>query len=69
MLERTDTKHAPWHVIASDDKQQARLRGLKIMVEEIGRGVKIIEPELDPEIAEAALKMWGWKDKDSRDKK
>jgi polyphosphate kinase 2 (PPK2 family) len=69
MLDRTDTDHAPWHVIASDDKRQARLRGLEILVEEIGRDVKIIEPELDPAIAEAALKMWGWKEKDSRDKK
>jgi polyphosphate kinase 2 (PPK2 family) len=25
MLEATDTKHAPWHIIISDDKKRARL--------------------------------------------
>ena len=52
MLDKTDTDHAPWHVIASDDKRHARLRGLKIIVEEIGRGAKIIAQELDPAVAE-----------------
>ncbi|SLM49035.1 Polyphosphate kinase 2 [Nitrospira japonica] len=25
MLEKTDTKHAPWHIVRSDDKKRARL--------------------------------------------
>ena len=25
MLKTTDTKHAPWHVVYSDDKKRARL--------------------------------------------
>ena len=25
MLEATDTKHAPWHILRSDDKRRARL--------------------------------------------
>jgi len=61
MLDKTDTENAPWHVIASDDKNQARLAGLRILVEEIGRGVKITDQELDPKVAEAAFKMWGRK--------
>jgi len=64
MLDKTDTDHAPWRVIATDDKRQARLRGLEILVEEIGRGVKITEPALEPAIAKAAFKLWGWKEKD-----
>ena len=28
MLEATDTKHAPWHILRSDDKQRARLNGI-----------------------------------------
>jgi polyphosphate kinase len=28
MLEATDTSHAPWHILHSDDKKQARLNGL-----------------------------------------
>jgi AMP-polyphosphate phosphotransferase len=61
MLERTDTDHAPWHVVASDNKLQARLKGLGIIADELGRGVEITEHKLDPEIAAAAYKMWGWK--------
>jgi hypothetical protein len=25
MLDATDTKHAPWHILISDDKKRARL--------------------------------------------
>jgi len=61
MLERTDTDLAPWHVIATDNKMRARLIGLRTIVDELGQGVTITEQELDPQIAEAAFKMWGWK--------
>ena len=73
MLEKTDTDHAPWHVIATDNKKTARLEGMRLLVQTIGKGVKIGENELDPMIAEAAAKLWGWrpggrKDKDKSDK-
>lgn len=61
MLEKTSTDHAPWHVIASDDKKQARIAGLKTIVDELSRGAKISEQKLDPEVAEAAFRLWGWK--------
>ncbi len=64
MLDKTDTDHAPWHVIATDDKRHARLRGLQIIIDELRRGRQIKPPPLDPEVAQAALKMWGWKAKD-----
>ena len=60
MLERTDTDNAPWHVIASDNKMHARLTGFKVIVDTLGRDVKPAEPDLDPEVAAAAFKMWGW---------
>jgi polyphosphate kinase 2 (PPK2 family) len=60
MLEKTDTKNAPWHVIATDNKKHARLKGLEIMIEELGRGIELTEHELDPQIADAAYKAWGW---------
>jgi len=66
MLEKTDTRHAPWHVIASDDKRHARLAGLEVIVDALGDGVKIVEQELDPKVAKDAFKMWGWKPKDAR---
>src|SRR5882724_9793728 len=66
MLERTDTAHAPWHVIASDDKLHARLKGLEIVADEVGKGVERTEQALDPKIAEAAFKLWGWKPGNNR---
>lgn len=60
MLEQTDTDHAPWHVIASDDKMHARLKGLKIIADQVGKGVDYTDQVLDPRIAEAAFKLWGW---------
>ncbi|MBN9089644.1 MAG: polyphosphate kinase [Reyranella sp.] len=63
MLDKTDTDHAPWHVIATDDKRHERLAGLEIVVDILGRGVKIAPQELDPEVAAGAFKLWGWKPK------
>lgn len=60
MLERTDTEHAPWHVIATDHKKLARLKGLKIIADELERGVTLTEHELAPEIAEMARRTWNW---------
>lgn len=64
MLDKTDTKHAPWHVIASDDKRHARLAGLGIVVDALSQDVKTTPQKLDPEVAAAARKLWGWKPKD-----
>lgn len=61
MLERTDTDCAPWHVIASNNKMRARLRGLKIVDDIVGKGLEDLQQPLDPRIAEAANKLWGWK--------
>ena len=60
MLEQTDTDCAPWHVIASDEKMHARLKGLKVVADVLGKGVKISSHALDPRIAKAAYEMWGW---------
>jgi polyphosphate kinase 2 (PPK2 family) len=66
MLEKTDTKHAPWHVIASDDKRHARLEGLKVVVDALGEGVEIVEQQLDPQVVKDAFRMWGWKPEDAK---
>ncbi len=60
MLDRTSTENAPWHVIATDDKRLARLTGLSIMADTIGHDAEGAEQELDPRIAQAAFKLWGW---------
>jgi polyphosphate kinase 2 (PPK2 family) len=60
MLERTDTDYAPWHVIATDIKEHARLKGLRILDKQIGKGMETPVQPLDPKIVEAAFKLWGW---------
>jgi polyphosphate kinase 2 len=35
MLEATDTKHCPWHILRSDDKKRARLNGISYILSAI----------------------------------
>jgi hypothetical protein len=35
MLEATDTKHAPWHILRSDDKKRARLNCISHLLSQI----------------------------------
>jgi hypothetical protein len=35
MLKATDTKHAPWHILRSDDKKRARLNCIAHLLEQI----------------------------------
>lgn len=60
MLNRTSTDHAPWHLIATDNKQRARLSGLEIVARQVGDGVDAQPLPLDPQIVAAAGKLWGW---------
>src|SRR6185503_3962910 len=40
MLDATDTRHAPWHVLRSDDKRRARLNCIRHLLSQISyRGV------------------------------
>jgi hypothetical protein len=35
MLDATDTRHAPWHIVRSDDKRRARLNAIAHLLERI----------------------------------
>src|SRR5258708_8957279 len=35
MLDATDSKHAPWHVLRSDDKKRARLNCIRHILQQI----------------------------------
>ncbi len=39
MMEKTSTSFAPWHVLESNDKKYARIKALKIVIEEIEKGL------------------------------
>ncbi|WP_100398091.1 polyphosphate kinase 2 family protein [Bacillus sp. FJAT-44742] len=46
MLYKTDTKHAPWHVIEGEDKNFARVKTLKTIISTIEEGCKGREIDL-----------------------
>ncbi|HET6618346.1 MAG TPA: polyphosphate kinase [Dongiaceae bacterium] len=59
MFDKTDTKHAPWHIVPSDDKPAARAEALGLLAGRLSKGLDLSLPPLDHEIARAALKMLG----------
>lgn len=40
MIEKTSTSYAPWHILESVDKKYARIKALKIVIEEIQKAFK-----------------------------
>ena len=40
MLQKTSTAYAPWHILESVDKKYARLKALRIVIEEIEKALK-----------------------------
>jgi polyphosphate kinase 2 (PPK2 family) len=46
MLKATDTKHAPWHILNSDDKKRARLNCIAHLLEQIPYK-KLARPKID----------------------
>src|SRR5262245_18479520 len=59
MFDETSTKHAPWHVVPSDDKPAARAEALGILVKRLSKRLDLSLPPLDRKIARAALKTLG----------
>jgi polyphosphate kinase 2 (PPK2 family) len=58
MFDRCSPSHAPWVVIAANDKKYTRIKGLQVIVDALGADVDLSYPEISPElraIAEAAL--------------
>lgn len=56
MLDRTDTKHAPWTIIRSNDKRRARIAIMQCVLSNIdykGRDEKLVS-DIDPEIVQSA---------------
>lgn len=39
MMEKTNTKSAPWHILESNDKKYARIKALEILIEEIRKKI------------------------------
>ena len=45
MLKMTDTEHAPWFIVRSDDKRRARLNCISYILDEIPVG-KVTRPKI-----------------------
>ncbi len=59
MFDKTSTEHAPWVVIASDDKKAARIKGLETIVAALGEGVDLNYPPANAEVRAMAEKTLG----------
>jgi AMP-polyphosphate phosphotransferase len=59
MFDRTHSKPTPWHVIAADDKNAARVAVLEIACKALSKGISLEEPGLDPALLELATKAFG----------
>ena len=40
MLAKTSTTYAPWHILEAVDKKYARIKALRIVVEELEKALK-----------------------------
>ena len=60
MLEATDTEHAPWHIVRSDDKTRARLNCIAHLLKQIPyKPVKRAKVKLPKRSDEARLRRRG----------
>lgn len=59
MFQRTNTRHAPWHAILSDDKEAARIAVLRILVQRLSTGLDLRMPAIEPEVLKLARASLG----------
>ena len=57
MLEATDSEHAPWHILRSDDKKRARLNCIRHLLDQIPyQDMKPVEIEVPPRQSDTGYK-------------
>jgi polyphosphate kinase 2 (PPK2 family) len=59
MFHRTNTRHAPWQAILSDDKDAARIAVLRILVQRLSTGLDLKMPPIEPETLKLARASLG----------
>ena len=60
MVARTHTSHAPWCVVAANDKRHARITALEEIAARLSKGVDLAPRPLDPKVAAEARKILDW---------
>ncbi|WP_436639165.1 polyphosphate kinase 2 family protein [Microbaculum sp. FT89] len=58
MVDRTSTRHAPWHLISANDKKHARITALKLIADRLAKGVDLAPPPLDVRVETAAREIF-----------
>ena len=48
MMEKTSTKHAPWHLVPANNKPFGRVAAFRILKERLGEGVSLEPRPIDP---------------------
>jgi polyphosphate kinase 2 (PPK2 family) len=59
MMERTSTRHAPWHLLPANNKPFGRLAALRVIADRLSKRVTLEPRPLDPAVAAAAEKLLG----------
>ena len=54
MMEKTATKHAPWHLIPANDKSCGRIAAFRILADRLGKDVSLEPRPIDPDLLEEA---------------
>jgi len=54
MMEKTATKHAPWHLIPANNKPYGRIAAFLILVDRLGEDVSLEPRPIDPDLLEEA---------------
>ena len=58
MLEKTSARQAPWFLIPANDKPYGRLAVFTILIDLLGKGLRLKPRPLDPKIAELAKELF-----------
>ena len=58
MLEKTSVRQAPWFLIPANDKPYGRLAVFTILIDLLGKGLRLKPRPLDPKIAELAQELF-----------
>jgi polyphosphate kinase 2 (PPK2 family) len=59
MVEKTSTRHAPWHLVPANNKPFGRLATFRVIADRLSRGVDLEPRPLDPAVADAAARLLG----------
>jgi hypothetical protein len=58
MIEKTSQRSAPWYLTPANDKLYNRLATFTILIEVLGKGLRLKPRPLDPKVAEMAKQLF-----------